>query len=1088
MDSSEDRSATRSGPSWLHHVRHLHRSVWSEWARVQAASIALILVASLAWAAPKEPATFTPIEVDEDVNDPSADRAGKVLQDTVWIADWSFDPGCNSSGWVKFDERILNDGSNYWGVTTDFASAGSGTITNAAAALRLHDLCGSTCGGGYGDNWDYAIVLKYSGSTATLAFKFISDSEPGFDFVTVESDSLGLSEALVDYSVDPIATPAQFREVLFIVDGDHSSGVTVAPMALTNYGPGVHEVYIRFKSGADFAPYECKYPSAILAAVVVDDIAVTGGIAYTENFEAALNANVSFANTAVATPFGEWARLFEHVTDNDKCTENTTCAWLWTDPTKIAFFPDMAFGPGSAIIRDWLDDTIVSPWTSLASTPSAQGTVLSFRRFPGNRFTQGGVVQNWRVRGKLRVANTDTTAPGDSIDCVSKWGHASMFNSLTTFAWVTSIFDATTFFSGASREVQFAFRVTTWRYLTGAPPPATLNTGPGPFTDRVRIGRRIISGPVFDIGLDTRFQGNDNFASAVNSITPGEHHSATTDRFGTCDFRMGTDTNIGLPSTVLVSGDSVTTNVIDSRLAGGITSVKWYGAIVAGPHTGKAPAPYTVGTNGFFEVTPDSARTSSGNVVANRWFVDLDDTYFRGGDQLLYFWRATDAGGGASSAPSGITAIPASVAAAEAATKGLFEVSFLPTIDWAPSYLARIAADANGDLEPTEPELAASSQRNCILYYQHVTSNRRSGPTNATSLMRTLNALGYNGDYDVFDPQGYGNTNNQLGSRATIEQCTGYQLLIEDDGRSSLTPNIPDGANIDNEKIRQATFYRNWLDGGLTSEVSRATLWILGESTAAEFSTNALFTNYCGMSAVVQNQGLSVNPDVVGQTSFTFAPSSCVASFASDVFSLNGGCPSLRNYDGYTAAGTAIATHKYRTESTLGSTAILMNARPATNANTILMGFGWFDIRSPVCTPPGCPSPSTPAKVLASKILACALTSACQEPLDPTGVPADDWADVPPVSALHQNVPNPFNPTTTIAFDLARAGHVRLEVFDVGGRVVRTLVDAAMPAGRNHRIVWDGLDAAGARASSGVYFYRLVAGDLTATRKMIVLK
>jgi len=1060
--------------------------------QVLIASIALILFASVAWAAPKERASFTPIEVDEDVNESSADRAGKVLQDTIWIADWSFDPGCSSTGWVKFDERILNDGSNYWQVTTDYAGAGSGTIGGFAAALRRRDLC-IPCEG-YSDNWDYSIVLKYSGSTATLAFKYISDSEPGFDFVTVESDSLGLSEARVDYSIDPAGVPSAFRDVLLTDTGDNSAGVTVAPLALTDYGPGVHEVYIRFASDGAFSCDDGDYPSSILAALVVDDIAVTGGIAYTEDFSCGaigcLNPNVQLLNTAVATPFGEWARLFQHITDNDKCTENTTCAWLWTDPTKIAFFPDMAFGPGSAIIRDWLDDTIVSPWASLASTPSANGTILSFRRFPGNRFTQGGVVQNWRVRGKLKVANTDTTAPGDSIDCVSPWGHASMFNSLTTFNWVTSIFDATTFYSGASREVQFAFRVSTWRYLTGAPPPATLNTGPGPYTDRVRIGRRILSGPVFDIGLDTRFQGSDNFASTVNTIPGGAHphYSPSIDRFGTCDFRMGTDQGTGLTSTRVVSGDSVTTNVVDSRQAGGITSVKWYGAITTGPHVGKAPAPYTVGANGFFEVTPDSARNSSGVVVANRWFVSLDDTYLRGGDILVYFWRGTDAGGGASSAPSGITALPASVAAAEAATRGLYELNFLPTIDWAPAYLARIAAHSSGDLNPTPEEIAASPQRNCILYYQHTTSNRRSGPTNATSFMRTLNALGYDGDYDIYDPQGYGNTNNQLGSRATVEQCTGYQLLIEDDGRSGLTPNIPDGANLDNEKILQATFYRNWLDGGLTSEVGRATLWILGESTVAEFPTNALFTTYCGLGAVVQDQALALNPDVVGQTSFTFVPSSCVVSFAGDVFSLNGGCPSLRNYDGYTAAGTAVATHKYRGGTTLGSTAILMNARPATNANTILMGFAWFDIRSPFCSPPGCPSPSTPAKALASKILACALTEGCQEPLDPTGVPADDWADVPPVSALHQNVPNPFNPTTTIAFDLARAGHVRLEVFDVGGRSVRTLMDAAMPAGRNHHVVWDGLDAAGARASSGVYFYRLVAGDLTATRKMIVLK
>ena len=1044
-------------------------------------------------APPQEAQTVTPIE---ELDAGTTPVAGKVSQDTIWIADWSFDApdgSCTSEGWVVYDNRILNDGSNYWQVTTDFAGGGGGTITGSAAALRHQDPCAGSFCEAYGIHWDYSIILAYSGSTATLSFKFISNTEGGFDFVKVEADSLGLSESLVDYALDPVVTPVQFRDELFTADGDNSAGVFVGPLALPNYGPGMHQVYIRFVSDGAVAADFC-IPPFISAALVVDDIAVTGGTAYTENFSCGaipcLNPNVQLLNTAVATPFGSWARLYKHITDNDKCNENTTCAWLWTDPTRLAFFSDMAFGPGGAVIRNWLDNIIVSPWTSLASTPGS-GTILSFRRFGGNRFTQGSVVQGWRVRGRTRIENTDTSSSGDSIDCVSGWGHASMFNSLTSFVWVTNIFDATPYFASASRDVQFSFRVSDWRYLTGAP-WSHLNTGPGPYLDRVRIGRRILSGPVFDLGSDTRFQAQDNFPSSVNAITPGEHHAPTTDRFGTCDFRQGTDQGTNLTSTQVVSGDSITANVLDLRSAGGITAVKWYGSIANGPHAGKAPAPYTVGSDGFFEVTAEMSRDANGAVVANRWYVDLDDTYMRGGDELLYFWYATDSGGGASSAPAGIgMALPASIEAAEAATGGLFTMSALPAIDWSASYLQRIANDPHGDLEPTPEELQASEQRHCILYYQHATSNRRSGILNRTSFMVTLEHLGYDngGDYEVFDVQGYGNTNNQLASRATVEQCTGYVLIIEDDGRSNLSPNIPDGGNTDNEKVRQATFYRNWLDAGMLSEAGRATLWILGESTVAEFP-NALFTTYCGVGAVVQDQGLSVNPDVVGQTSFTFAPSNCTTSFAEDVFSLNGGCPAIRNYDGFTAGGTAVATHRYRSGVMLGHAAVLMNARPATNANTIVMGFNWADMRSPLCVPPGCPNPnpSAPSRSLAARILACTVPTTCVYIMGPVDVPEGDRLDGPLVSALHPNVPNPFNPTTTIAFDLARAGYVRLEVFDVGGRSVRVLVDEVRPAGRNHRVVWDGLDAAGARASSGVYFYRLVAGDLTATRKMIVVK
>jgi hypothetical protein len=83
---------------------------------------------------------------------------------------------------------------------------------------------------------------------------------------------------------------------------------------------------------------------------------------------------------------------------------------------------------------------------------------------------------------------------------------------------------------------------------------------------------------------------------------------------------------------------------------------------------------------------------------------------------------------------------------------------------------------------------------------------------------------------------------------------------------------------------------------------------------------------------------------------------------------------------------------------------------------------------------------------------------------------------------LAQNYPNPFNPTTAIEFRLPVAAHVNLSIFDVTGRLVTTLADGTLDAGP-HRVVWDG-----AGAGSGVYFYRLHAGEETVTRKLTVLK
>jgi hypothetical protein len=91
------------------------------------------------------------------------------------------------------------------------------------------------------------------------------------------------------------------------------------------------------------------------------------------------------------------------------------------------------------------------------------------------------------------------------------------------------------------------------------------------------------------------------------------------------------------------------------------------------------------------------------------------------------------------------------------------------------------------------------------------------------------------------------------------------------------------------------------------------------------------------------------------------------------------------------------------------------------------------------------------------------------------------------VFALHQNHPNPFNPTTTIAFSLPEQLHACLIIYDLGGRRIRTLVNGVQSEGVK-QAVWDGKDSAGNPVSSGVYFYRLKAGGKVLTKKMVLLK
>jgi hypothetical protein len=97
---------------------------------------------------------------------------------------------------------------------------------------------------------------------------------------------------------------------------------------------------------------------------------------------------------------------------------------------------------------------------------------------------------------------------------------------------------------------------------------------------------------------------------------------------------------------------------------------------------------------------------------------------------------------------------------------------------------------------------------------------------------------------------------------------------------------------------------------------------------------------------------------------------------------------------------------------------------------------------------------------------------------------------VPPAPerfALHAPVPNPFNPVTSIRFDVAARGRVRMVVYDVTGRRVRVLTDGVRPPG-TFVVRWDGRDAFDRPAASGVYFVRMEAGGFVGTSKLALLR
>ena len=94
---------------------------------------------------------------------------------------------------------------------------------------------------------------------------------------------------------------------------------------------------------------------------------------------------------------------------------------------------------------------------------------------------------------------------------------------------------------------------------------------------------------------------------------------------------------------------------------------------------------------------------------------------------------------------------------------------------------------------------------------------------------------------------------------------------------------------------------------------------------------------------------------------------------------------------------------------------------------------------------------------------------------------------VPEQYSLSDAYPNPFNPTTTLSFSVKDAGHMSLNIYDMTGRLINTLVDGNLEQGY-HKVTWEGVDATGNAVASGMYIYALQGEGISITKKMILMK
>ena len=322
--------------------------------------------------------------------------------------------------------------------------------------------------------------------------------------------------------------------------------------------------------------------------------------------------------------------------------------------------------------------------------------------------------------------------------------------------------------------------------------------------------------------------------------------------------------------------------------------------------------------------------------------------------------------------------------------------------------------------------------------------------------------------FDVLAPTSM--VGNGLASRVRASQLDSiYRAIVWDSGDLS-DGTITDGTAASGDKTNDCQLLVDFMNLAPAPNYQTG-VWILGDNVAEDLSSLsspqalALMNTWCGVSLVSGSYfdmtgggggGGVVNPLLTGVSSLF------VHGGIPDKLCLFGGCPGISDFDVLGATGGAEYTFKYPDYDAGQHYAAVQAARTNPNGatvHTMWFGFSFMSIRDCFLAAP----------IIRNEIAREVLRQWMQSigpTLDISGT------ETPKSYNLAQNYPNPFNPSTTIRFDMKAKGLVTVKIYDVAGRLVRTLVNEVKDAGA-YSAVWDGRNNMGADVASGIYFYKM---------------
>jgi hypothetical protein len=917
-------------------------------------------------------------------------------------------------------------------------------------------MCGWYNAPGYGNNWSQGIRtiedFIVSGNVH-ISYHGVFDSEQGYDFTYVE------------YAVD--------RGVWIELDAWSGTVDTVVtydiPLTRTR-------TKFRFRFVSDGARSDQDNLGNTDGACIIDELLITDdtGVIEYEDFEMWEVGScchlpwVSYPEPAYCI----YSDLWTNLEDRDPCNDNfgTQVAffdpWIWW-PQWAADTP-FCKGPGG-IEAPCQDEMVVSPVIDLTRYSTGNDEVQDADIPTEDLPELGGILLRYTLYGDLPYENlvfaTCFVRDVDPVTgCPGQWEQVYYLTYIyfPQPAYYFMMHDIGRFVG--SDQIQVALGVWDACDVFYEAPPNCLYHTPSPYYDNVGVQRYKIIGPQWSYRWLDLFQ--DNFPEDEFDVESFVRADAADDKAGSTDpFIIPGDSIVvtctselggGIREGGVTGGGEVYLHVRCIDISGFLGKPNLYGSQLEGSYGSYVSddgAEWTV-----FQC--DTAKVGWNNPVPDQWCVDLNDLLLTRGYMVEYYFSAVDVAGDVTTLPKGGAGGAAGTGLVSGPDK-MFEFTCLPTGRSKLLYVDDF--DGRGCHEGLVELYFHKAFWSVV--YPHEQPDR----------------------YDVNSPSSM--VGNGLASRATLNQLfyddihkSGYTMIVWDSGDLDVGT-IGDG-NPTYEKIDDCTLLINWMN----QSENDVGLWISGDNIAYDLSENLgsvpaimLMSTWCGVSCVEESYfdltggfvaGGVLNPLVTGVSTGIFWHDGDPIKFY-----LDGGCPVISNFD-------VISTTNYGVEAltypdyeggtyTAGIQSEQITATEHT-ARTVWLGFSFMNIRDDELAVP----------IDRVKLFVDIYQWFGGIP-DPYPYKSD--TETPTAYRLAQNFPNPFNPVTTIKFDIKEKGLVRLRIYNVAGQLVRTLVDEELEAA-SYTKDWNGLNDGGSKVASGVYFYRLEAGPFESVKKMVLLR